>query len=298
MFALAWALNASAQSGASSIVNLSARGTVGQDSGAVTAGFIVSGSTSKTLLIRGVGPGLVAFGVPNTAVDVALVVYDSNGNVLASNDGYLNGSNSDAVASTAANLGAFSLSSAGDSAVLLTLAPGAYTVQGVPGANDSGDGTALVEVYDADVLTGGSGSTLVLNMAACGAVGQGQGSLCLGFVIAGDVPMDIFLHGVGPDLADFGVPNAASAVGLAVFDSSGDLIESNNGFSSSSDSGDLQATSADLDDISLSNPNDSAMILTLTPGAYSVIVTGGGSSAGSVALVEGFDLDAALPDGG
>ena len=49
---------------------------------------------------------------------------------------------------TSERLGAFELSNSKDSAMLVTLQPGIYTVQ-LSGVND-GTGVGLIEVYDAD----------------------------------------------------------------------------------------------------------------------------------------------------
>ena len=89
------------------------------------AGFVIGGTTSKTVLIRASGPALVPFGVTGTLPDPQLQLY-SDSTVLESNDGW----GGDAqIAATA-----------------VTLPPGAYTAQ-VSGA--SGDtGIALVEIYD------------------------------------------------------------------------------------------------------------------------------------------------------
>jgi hypothetical protein len=211
---------------------------------------------------------------------------------VAADDGYLNQPNASAIVSAESGLGAFSLASSGDSAVLVSLAPGSYTVQASPGPASLGDGTALVEVWDADVLTGVSTSTLVANFSALGVVGQGPGALTLGFVIGGSGAQEIYLHGVGPELAQFGILDAASAVGINLYDAFGNLLATGSGFAAASDAGQLQSASSSLGDISLSNSNDSAVLVSLMPGAYTVNIAPGSGVAGSVALIEGYDADA------
>jgi len=131
------------------LINFSARNQVGTGSKILIAGFVIGGTTSKTVLIRGSGPALAAFGVQGTLSDPALQLFRSNSDgtstLMASNTGW--GGDS-VLASTAASVGAFSWGTAatGDSAILITLAPGAYTAE-VSGA--SGDtGIALAEVYE------------------------------------------------------------------------------------------------------------------------------------------------------
>jgi hypothetical protein len=126
------------------LINISARVQVGSGSNILIAGFVIGGSTSRTVLIRASGPALVPFGVSGTLPDPQLGLY-SGSTLLGSNSAW--GGNTD-IANAAAAVGAFgwSSTSSNDSAILVTLPPGAYTAQ-VSGA--SGDtGVALVEVYE------------------------------------------------------------------------------------------------------------------------------------------------------
>jgi len=126
------------------LVNISARVQVGTGANILIAGFVIGGSTSKTVLIRASGPALVPFNVGGTLADPELELH-SSGTLLASNSGW--GGDAE-IANAAASVGAFAWSdpSSNDSAILVTLTPGAYTAE-VSGA--SGDkGVALVEVYE------------------------------------------------------------------------------------------------------------------------------------------------------
>lgn len=117
---------------------------------------MVKGQSSRTLLIRGIGPALTAFGVPGAISDpvVKVMTQDGNGTVLATNDNWndttlSNGRavNADEIATAAAVSGAFPLPAGSkDAALLITLVPGNYTIQ-VSGVN-SVTGIALVEAYD------------------------------------------------------------------------------------------------------------------------------------------------------
>jgi hypothetical protein len=127
------------------LINVSARVPVGTGANILIAGFVIGGSTSKTVLIRASGPALSAFGVTGVLADPELEVLDSSGDIVASNLGW--GGNLQ-ISSVAGSVGAFSWGTGAtrDSAILATLPPGAYTAQ-VSGA--SGDtGVALVEVYE------------------------------------------------------------------------------------------------------------------------------------------------------
>ncbi len=134
--------------GTARLVNISARTSVGIGAENLVAGFVVSGASSKTLLIRAVGPGLTSFGVPRVLNDPVLRVY-KQGDTMPQfqNDDWGSISYADEIAATARSAGAFDLAPGSkDSVLLLTLPAGAYTAV-VTGANDT-KGVALVEVYE------------------------------------------------------------------------------------------------------------------------------------------------------
>lgn len=110
----------------------------------LTVGFNIAGSTSRTVLIRAVGPGLGALGVGGVMPDPQLDLY-SGSTVLTSNDNW-GGDPQVNAAFTSVGAFAFSNATSKDAVVIATLAPGNYTavVKGVNGSS----GLALVEVYD------------------------------------------------------------------------------------------------------------------------------------------------------
>ena len=131
------------------LINFSALTNVGAGSNVVINGLVVEGAP-KTVLIRAIGPGLAKYGVSNTLAQPKISLF-SGANSIATNTGWGTAADPAAISATAARVGAFALTSgSGDSALLTTLAPGAYTIQ-VSGANNGG-GSALVEVYDADAV--------------------------------------------------------------------------------------------------------------------------------------------------
>jgi uncharacterized delta-60 repeat protein len=132
-------------SGSSSgrLSNLSARYQVGTGSDALVAGFTIGGSGNKTLLVRGIGPGLAAFGVPGTLVDPQIEIYSGITRIAENND--WGGGFSLSTAFTA--VGAFSLAPASkDAALLIGLPAGSYTVQLSGVGNTIGEG--LIEIYE------------------------------------------------------------------------------------------------------------------------------------------------------
>jgi hypothetical protein len=126
------------------IINLSARVQVGTGDNILIAGFSIGGSTSKTVLIRASGPGLVQFGVPGTLPDPLLEIY-SGTTFLAGNQGWGGDTRISTLASSA---GAFTWlsSSSADSSIVVTLPPGAYTAHVSGAVGDTG--VSLIEIYD------------------------------------------------------------------------------------------------------------------------------------------------------
>ena len=126
------------------IVNISARVMVGTGGNVLIAGFVIGGSTSKTVLIRASGPALIPFGLTGTLPDPLLQLY-SGATLLASNSAW---GGDPQISAAAASVGAFTwnFGESNDSAILVTLPPGAYSAE-ISGANGD-SGIALVEVYE------------------------------------------------------------------------------------------------------------------------------------------------------
>ena len=126
------------------LVNISARSEVSTGGGVLIAGFVIEGTSAKTVLIRASGPALGAY-LTGTLVDPELQLYSSGNALLATNFGW----GGDAIIKAqAASVGAFPWTSAtsNDSALIITLAPGEYTAEVAGASGDSG--IALLEVYE------------------------------------------------------------------------------------------------------------------------------------------------------
>jgi hypothetical protein len=111
--------------------------------GALSAGFVIGGSTARTVLVRAIGPGLAPFGVFNTMADPQLVLFAGTTPILQ-NDNWGGGAE---LTTVAARVGAFAIANpeSKDAMLLATLGPGNYSAQ-VSGA--TGGGTMLMEVYE------------------------------------------------------------------------------------------------------------------------------------------------------
>jgi len=124
------------------LINVSARNRVGTGDDILIAGFNITGTGTKQLLVRAVGPTLSVFGVEGTLSDPKLEIYSDAGVKLTENDNW-----AASLAPTFSAVGAFQLTAGSRDAALLTnLATGSYTVQvsGVSG----GTGEGLIEIYE------------------------------------------------------------------------------------------------------------------------------------------------------
>lgn len=123
------------------LTNLSTLGYAGTGAGALTAGFIVSGTQPRTVFIHGWGASLAALGVKNAVTNTQLSVADANSNTWF-ND---NWTSLPPALQKRISLAPFATpGDSTDSGIVLRLAPGSYTatVSGQGGAT----GTAMVEV--------------------------------------------------------------------------------------------------------------------------------------------------------
>ena len=133
------------------LTNLSVRGNVGTGTGVQIVGLFVSGTTPKTILIRASGPALVPFGITGVLADPAVELYDQNNRLIAANDNWGDDTaTATAVTTAAARQGAFAWTPGSkDAALLVTLAPGPFTIV-VKGVGNT-TGIATVETYDVNV---------------------------------------------------------------------------------------------------------------------------------------------------
>jgi phosphodiesterase/alkaline phosphatase D-like protein len=136
------------------LVNISTLARIASGEDTLVSGFVISGASDRSVLIRAVGPTLAAFGVAGALSQPSLAVYKGD-QQIATNDGWArraDGSRSADVATrmTAAfdRAGAFRLldEESRDAALMLSLPPGAYTVRVRSASNTPG--STLLEVYD------------------------------------------------------------------------------------------------------------------------------------------------------
>lgn len=150
--------NAATQSGtftlgavafAAPLVNVSTRTVLAAGGNAIT-GFVIGGTASRRVLIRAIGPGLVAFGVAGTLANPVLSLW-RGATVIGGNDDFSTGNAVDrTLPFEFERVGAFALTATfRDAALIATLAPGAYTAL-IAGGTATDAGVVLLEVYFLD----------------------------------------------------------------------------------------------------------------------------------------------------
>jgi len=116
-------------------------------------------------------------------------------------------------------------------------------------------------------------------------VGAGDNVLITGFIVEGSANKRIIIRGIGPSLADFGVADPLLDPTLELNGSDGSVIATNDNWPGNANA--VQIVTAGL---APSNPNESAILLSVAPGSYTAVLRGNGGSTG-IGLLEVYDLD-------
>lgn len=250
--------------------NISTRARVGLNDDVMIGGFQVRGAGLKRVLIRGIGPRLAEFNVPNVLANPNLRVFNGGGQIAA-NDDWGTSPDKNAIIATGK-----APTHPEESAVILSLPAGDYTaiVNGV-GPNPTGAG--MVEVYDLDTTS----TAKLTNISTRAVVGVDDDVMIGGVIIDGTGTQKVVIRGMGPSLGQFGVANSLANPTLSVFDSNGNKIGTNDNWN------DPELTTLDR---APGQPAEAALVMSLTPGSYTAIVSGVNKTTG-VGLVEVFKVN-------
>lgn len=260
--------------GSTAFQNLSARAHVFTGERILIDGFIIEGSESKKVLIRGLGPSLAGFGILNFLADPTLSLFDHTGTLIAANDNWKSTQQAQIQATGLAPSNDF------EAAILATLSPGAYTafLQG----KSATTGIGLAEIYDVDP----SVNAQVTNLSARGFVGSGNDVLIGGIIIGGGPTgsvQRVLIRALGPSLSSAGVASPLANPILSLRDINGTVIANNDNWQDSQPA-DIAATGK-----APSNMKESAILALLAPGNYTAVVTGKNGATG-VGLIEFYSL--------
>jgi hypothetical protein len=232
------------------------------------AGFVISGTTPKTVVVRALGQSLSAYGIPQPVINPSLLLTKPSGEFVAANDDWQN-------APWASDIERYGFPPGNnfEAAIFINLAPGAYTA--IVDSGSSAAGTGIVEVYEVD-----QPATPFGNLSTRARVGTGFDLTIGGFVITGSASQTVVVTGKGPSLAAYGIANTLADPTLTLVRSSDQtVVATNDNWASGSNVAALQASG-----FAPSNSLESAIYISLAPGAYTAILSGvnGGIGTGIV----------------
>lgn len=257
--------------------NLSTRLSVGLGDRAAIAGFIITGTSLKRLMLRGIGPSLLEAGVANALPDPGLGL-NASANIYppSGNDDWqttqIRGSFIGSDQASIIQASGLAPKHPKESAMIVGLPPGAYTL-GLNGFRGT-TGVGLVEVYD---LNPDSGSKLA-NISSRAFIGPGDlmiAGFILGYQETGILARAISVATSFPGIGD---PT------LELYDGNGTVLAFNDNWK------DTQQSEIEATTIPPKTDLESAIVRTLAPGAYTAILRGASDMSSGGALVEIYSL--------
>lgn len=260
------------------LFNISTRAPVQTGDGVMIAGFIIQGESPKKLALRGIGPSLMARGVPNAIDDPAVTLMDSNGAQIAFNDDYQTNSTDDQETLEENEL---SPQDSRESAIVATVAPGNYTAI----LRGKTNGVALVEAYDIS----STATSRLVNISTRSKVERGDnGAMIAGFIIAAPSNLPgtaqrVVIRALGPSLEEAGVMDALQDPTLEIYRGSQKILENDDWESD-------QEEELSQSGVAPQNNQEAAIITSLEPGSYTAVLRGKGDTTG-VALAEVYQLN-------
>jgi hypothetical protein len=264
------------------LLNISTRMRVQTGDNTLIAGFIITGTEAKRVIIRGIGPSLG--GIGGTLSDPVLELHQGNV-TLATNDDWKVRSDG---TSQQVEVEATTIPPPNDreSAIVTTLSPGSYTA--VLAGKNGGTGVGVVEVYD---LAQEANSELA-NISTRGLVETNDNVMIGGLIVGGanaDGKATVLIRALGPSLASSGLQGVLADPILELHDSNGGTITTNDNWKVNDQTQQSQESAVRATTIPPPNDLESAVVTTLSPGSYTAVVRGKNGGTG-VALVEVYNL--------
>jgi hypothetical protein len=254
----------SAPRNTNALLNISSRAQVFTGQNVLIAGFYVSGSASKSVLIRGIGPSLTQFGISGAMSDPTLELRNSSGTLLASNNNWQDTQSSQIQATGAAP------SNYWESAIVASLAPGSYTA--TLKGNGGTTGVAVCEIYDIDQ----SANSQLVNLSSRAYIDTGNNAMFAGLIVGAtnSSGLRVIIRALGPSLAAAGIVGPLQDPTLEVYNAYGTQIAYNNNWQ------DTQAATIQSTGVPPSDSRESAVVLYLSAGNYTAIARGLNNSTG------------------
>jgi hypothetical protein len=254
------------------LANVSTRLPVGSDPNALIAGFILTGTQDKKVIIRAIGPSL---GLPGQLANPTLELYSGN-TLLASNDDWQNQPPADRQAVIDSTIPPTNNL---ESALVRTLPANGTTYTAVVRGVGNTTGIAVVQVYDLDR----SVDSRLANVSTRGFVQTGDNVLFAGTIVLGQTSQRVIVRAIGPSL---NLPGKIADPTLQLLDANGTQVAANDNWRSNQEVDIIATTVAPTNDL------ESAIVTTLSGNGsnYTVIVRGVNNSTG-IAVVEVYALN-------
>lgn len=258
------------------LANISTRLDIETGADVLIGGFIVRGTQPKRVILRALGPSLPLAG---TISDTVLELHDSGGGVIASNDDWQSGGQVAEIIATG-----LQPADQHESALIATLPANDSSYTAVVSGFGGATGIGLVEVYDLDRTV----DSKMANISTRGLVTTGNNVMIGGLIVVGTNPATVLFRAIGPSLALVGVPNSLADTTLELYDSNGNSLAFNDDWQTRPDGG-SQAAEIIATGLPPTDSRESALLIDLSPAAYTVIVRGFSNLTG-VAVVEAYQL--------
>ena len=250
------------------LANISTRLAVGTGDNVLIAGFTITGSQQKRIMLRALGPLLP---VNENLADPTLELHDSSGATIAVNDNWRDTQQDEVKATTIPPANDY------DSSIVKSLTPGAYTA--VLGGKGATTGVGVLEVYDLDLTV----DSKLANISTRGRVDQGDNVLIAGTIVLGNGTTTVLFRALGPSLPS-GIANRLEDPTLELHDGQGGVVATNDNWE------DTQKDAIQQTTIPPSHPREAAILTSLSPGAYTAVVRGKNNGTG-VAVVDAYQLN-------
>ncbi len=268
--------------------NISSRGFTGPGNDVMIAGFVIEGNAPRTILIRGIGPGMPGEGIENRLAAPKVGIFDGI-DLIQENLDWDVGQSAEDIITANNSVGAFQLSpNSGDAAQIISLNPGIYSAR--LESEEGGSGVGLLEIYD---MEGESPESVrLVNLSTRARIGNEDESLIAGFVIPAGKAKTLLLRGVGPSLEGLSEEEKQMDPQMLLVDATnGTVIAQNNDWGTNLNATDIANVAINVGAFPLQNGSlDAALLITLSEGIYGVVLSSAINQAG-IGLVEIYDAE-------
>jgi hypothetical protein len=264
----------------SQLLNISTRMQVFGGDKVLIAGFIVTGTDPKKVIIRGIGPSLTVNGALS---DPVLELHSASATLASNNNWKINDQTGQSQESEVQAIGV-APSDDKESVIIATLPANnaSYTV--VLSGNGGGSGIGVIEVYDISQ----SAHSQLANISSRGFVDTDD-NIMIGGVIIGpsaNGSSNLLIRGIGPSVP---LTGALQDPVLELHEANGATVATNDNWKISDATGESQETDIRASGAQPSDDRESALLATLAPGTYTAVLRGKNNTTG-IGVIEAYNL--------